>query len=320
MQRRTLRIIMTLAAATVCLAPRISHADLDGYVKKPEPAFRWEKRGEQKRTAARSTTSTSSPRSGRGSPGSTASSLPPRQVEHPGFCTLYNTGGSGSDGNTALGVTMAKASGAVYAILYNIPNQPLFDGKTEDALIVHTWLKYLETGTRLAAALPDGEGVLKAMDAHPGVHARRPACRRRPASWSPAAPSAAGPRLAGASRDRRIKAIAPMVIDILNVPKQSPHKLQAYGKPSEQIGEYTAREFRRSSKLPRGASWWNWRTRTATVSGLTLPKLIILGTNDRYWTQDALNLYWDGCRAPSGSSMSPTAATGWRTASASTPP
>jgi PhoPQ-activated pathogenicity-related protein len=26
---------------------------------------------------------------------------------------------------------------------------------------------------------------------------------------------------------------------------------------------------------------------------LTMPKLILLGTNDPYWTQDALNLYWD---------------------------
>jgi PhoPQ-activated pathogenicity-related protein len=37
---------------------------------------------------------------------------------------------------------------------------------------------------------------------------------------------------------------------------------------------------------------WSYRDR------LTLPKLIVNGTNDRYWTQDALNIYWDDLTGP----------------------
>jgi PhoPQ-activated pathogenicity-related protein len=31
---------------------------------------------------------------------------------------------------------------------------------------------------------------------------------------------------------------------------------------------------------------------------LAMPKLIVLGTNDRYWPLDALNLYWSGLSGP----------------------
>src|SRR5437899_2016179 len=37
--------VLALAAASVGLAPGVARADLDAFLKKPEPAYRWEKRG-----------------------------------------------------------------------------------------------------------------------------------------------------------------------------------------------------------------------------------------------------------------------------------
>jgi PhoPQ-activated pathogenicity-related protein len=39
----------------------------------------------------------------------------------------------------------------------------------------------------------------------------------------------------------------------------------------------------------------------------TMPKLIVCGTNDPYWSTDALNLYWDGLPARKWISYSPNA-------------
>src|SRR5262249_19997886 len=103
----------------------------------------------------------------------------------------------------------------------------------------------------------------------------------------------------GASQDKRIKAIVPMVIDTLNVVAQMPHQLAAFGgKPSEQIGDYSRADMFTKLQTPQGKRLLELEDPYSYRDILTLPKLLILGTNDRYWAQDALNLYWDGLKGP----------------------
>jgi PhoPQ-activated pathogenicity-related protein len=284
-----------VATVLTCIAPVAAHADLDTLLRQPEPVYHWEKRGEQEIDGGKLYDLHLTSQVWQGITWEHRLQIfRPAKLAHPEFCALYNTGGSGSEGNTRQAVRLANETGAVYAILYNIPNQPLYGGKTEDALVVYTWLKYLETGDESwPLHFPMAKAVLKAMDAIQAftreagfppitgfmVHG---ASKRGWTTW-----------LAGASRDPRIKAIAPMVIDVLNVAKQTPHQLEAYGKLSEQVDDYTRAGIPEKLDTPAGRRLLALEDPYSYRDRLTLPKLLILGTNDRYWSQDALNLYWD---------------------------
>jgi PhoPQ-activated pathogenicity-related protein len=298
--QRLLGSTLALATASTGLLPGAARADLDSFLKKPEPAYHWEKRGEQEIDGCRIDDLRLVSQTWQGIRWEHRLQIfRPDKLAHPEFCALYNTGGSGSEANTRQGLRLAKDSGTVYAILYNVPNQPLYGGKTEDALVVYTWLKFMETGDESwPLHFPMAKAVLKAMDAiqeFSRASGFRPvtsflilgASKRGWTTW-----------LAGASRDPRIKAIAPMVIDVLNVRKQGPHQVEAYGKLSEQVGDYTAAGIPQKLETPEGRRLMELEDPYSYRERLTLPKLLILGTNDRYWSQDALNLYWDDLKGP----------------------
>ncbi|HLJ55700.1 MAG TPA: PhoPQ-activated protein PqaA family protein, partial [Chthonomonadaceae bacterium] len=280
----TLRtVIAVIALAAWCAGAR---ADFDSYIKRPEPAFKWEKTGEQKMA------------------GGTVYELHlvsqtwhgmnwehrlqvfvPEHAANPHFCALLNTGGNGGAQDALLGVTAANAIGSPFAILYNIPNQPLYGGLKEDALIVYTWKKYLETGDDTwPLHFPMAKAVIKAMDA---IQAFLPQAGQPPVTEflvTGASKRGWTTWLAAATRDRRIKAIVPMVIDTLNLPAQSKHQLEAYGKFSEQIADYTTQGINDKLNTPEGKRLIALEDPYSYRDRMSLPKLLILGTNDRYWT------------------------------------
>lgn len=299
MLRRSQRLLPFVLFALV--AGTAARADLKSYLARPEPAFKWEQTGERK-TA-----------------GGTVYELhfvsqvwqgitwehnlriyKPDKLDHPETCAIMNAGGNGGAGDDIMGLTLARSSGCLFAIVHNNPNQPLYGGKTEDALIVYTWLQFLKTRDESwPLHFPMAKAVIKGMDV---VQAFAKKERWKPITGfvvTGASKRGWTTWLVGASGDKRVLAIAPMVIDTLNLKKQVPHQLEMYaGQPSEQIDDYTSAGILTMLDKPETQRLLELEDPYSYRDVLTLPKLLINGTNDRYWAQDALNLYWDDLKGP----------------------
>jgi PhoPQ-activated pathogenicity-related protein len=222
----------------------------------------------------------------------------PRDVKPGATMFLYNQGGKASAASAVFGMDLAKKMGAPVALLFGIPNQPLLGGKTEDALIAETFVRYLNTKDATWPLLfPMTKSLVRAMDALQEF--ARTEWKVEVTSFVVSGGSKRGwtTWLTGAS-DARVKAIAPLVIDTLNMKDQMDHQLRSYGKYSEMIRDYTGRGLVPMPKTEEAVKLWKMVDPYFYRERLKMPKMIINGANDPYWTVDALNLYWDGLADP----------------------
>jgi PhoPQ-activated pathogenicity-related protein len=179
-------------------------------------------------------------------------------------------------------------------VLLNVPRQPLFDGRKEDAIVALTFDEYLKTGdSDWPLLLPMVKSAVRAMDAVQAFAARdlkitinhftvTGASKRGWTTWLTAAV------------DKRVRGLVPMVIDMLNVEAQFRHQLDAYGTFSERIHDYTDRDLPKRMSGEGGAALRRIVDPYSYREQVTQPKMLILGTNDGFWTVDSLNMYWDG--------------------------
>lgn len=217
----------------------------------------------------------------------------PKDVKPTATMFLWNQGGKASPTSVAFGMDLARKMNAPVAFLYGIPNQPLLDGKKEDALIAETFVRYLKTKDESWPLLfPMVKSLARAMDALQAF--AREEWKVEVTHFVVSGGSKRGwTTWLTAAADPRVKALAPCVIDTLNMAAQLPHQLKSFGKYSDMIADYTKRGLVPMPDTPEAKRLWSMVDPWIHRAKIKQPKMIINGTNDPYWTQDALNLYWD---------------------------
>ena len=216
---------------------------------------------------------------------------------------LFITGGSIDQKAPAAAdpffVDMAATTHSVTAELRGIPNEPLtfkddLQPRTEDGIIAYTWMKYITTGDDTwPLRLPMTKAAVRAMDTvtavagaeGSGVKVERfvvsGASKRGWTTWTTAAV------------DKRVTAIIPAVIDLLNVEKSFEHHYRVYGffapavKDYYEAGVMDLQKTPEYHKLMEIEEPYNYRDR------LTMPKFLVNAAGDQFFLPDSSRFYFD---------------------------
>jgi PhoPQ-activated pathogenicity-related protein len=196
-------------------------------------------------------------------------------------------------------VSIAQATQSVVAQVYQVPNQPLTfvaEGKPrkEDEMIAYAWDQYMRTGdSKWVPRLPMTKSAVRAMDTITAF------CGKLEDKVSVDKFVVAGGSKRGwttwttAIVDKRVVAIVPLVIDLLNVVPSFEHHFQAYGFWAPAVHDYQemrimdkwlgSKEFERLMQL---VDPYSYRDR------LTLPKFLINSSGDQFFLPDSWQFYW----------------------------
>jgi len=194
-------------------------------------------------------------------------------------------------------LTIAEQLQTVVAVLGQVPFQPLF-GMTEDRIIAYTFDQYLSTGdSEWPLLLPMVKSAVRAMDAT--QEASRAVWELQLETFTLLGGSKRGwTTWLAAAVDERVTALAPVVIDVLNMARHFPYQTEVWGSPSEKIHPYTELNLHQVLGSPEGQGLREIVDPFAYRAMIRQPKLIVIATNDEYFPVDSLNLYWDDLEGP----------------------
>lgn len=203
---------------------------------------------------------------------------------------------------------VAKTNMTIVAIVWQVPNQPLYDDLTEDALISYTLNNYLNDHDFTWPLLfPMTKSAVRAMDVVQKFAKKE--VKRKVNHFIVSGASKRGwtTWLTGAN-DSRVKAIGPMVIDVLNMAVNVDYQKVVWGDYSIEIADYVNLGIAQQLGTEGGSELVKMIDPYSYRKTLTMPKMIFMGTNDPYWPVDAVKNYIDSIPGDNHICYTPNAA------------
>ncbi|MHC4745154.1 MAG: PhoPQ-activated pathogenicity-related family protein, partial [Planctomycetota bacterium] len=217
---------------------------------------------------------------------------------------MYINGGSNRGGPPdsvdMMLVMMAMQTNSVIAELKMVPNQPLTfagDGRarSEDAIIAYTFDKYIETGdSTWPLLLPMVKSAVRAMDTiqthlkgldEGAVDIKKfvvsGGSKRGWTTWLTAAV------------DKRVVAICPAVIDVLNMGESMRHHHAAYGFWAPAIHDYQENKVFDRLDTPGGKKLRGFIDPYSYRERYKMPKFLLNSTGDQFFLPDSAQFYFD---------------------------
>jgi PhoPQ-activated pathogenicity-related protein len=219
--------------------------------------------------------------------------------------SLLFIGGGGNGGNPPKGadanlVNIAKATKSVVTELKMVPNQRLVfagetQGRQEDSLIAYTWDKFLRTGDpKWPARLPMTKAAVRAMDTVTAFCGSAEGGNVKVDGFVVAGGSKRGwTTWATAAVDKRVVAIVPIVIDVLNVEASMLHHYAAYGFWAPAVGDYTLFRIMEWMGTPENDALLKIEDPYTYRGRYTMPKFIINACGDQFFLPDSSQFYFD---------------------------
>lgn len=215
-------------------------------------------------------------------------------------------GGEAPNAAPADAIDRARRTGTVVVALGQVPNQPLVfnqDGqqRVEDDLIAYGYIKFLDTrDPTWLARLPMVKSAVRAMDAATEFLAAAEGGKVAVKSFVVAGGSKRGwtTWLTGAV-DPRVKAIVPIVIDVVNVRPSMMNHFAAYGFWAPAVGNYAVQHKVMDRWDTPGMGELNKvEDPYSYLDRLTLPKYVVNAAGDQFFTPDSSKFYFDDLKGP----------------------